>query len=155
MKKTDIKFYDSDAVSVVANLAKRPSSFSLIGTETMSKDEFNNEEHIQYLLHEIKYEKPHFKDVIDKEDLRKVLCVKPKLNNPRIIRQNGAFLLFGIGDDKTIQADSNKLDHLSIIVNKSEKKRIIQQLSSVGIDEASLFPELDHVSRYLVNRIYS
>lgn len=37
------------------------------------------------------YENIHWKDSIN------VFCVRPKLNNPRILNQNGSFLLFGFG----------------------------------------------------------
>ena len=62
---------------------------------------FNEYEQIRYLLHEIKYEKPRFMNVIAPDDLERVFCVLPKLNNPRILRQSGAFFIFGIDGNKT------------------------------------------------------
>lgn len=34
-------------------------------------------------------------NVIAPDDLERVFCVLPKLNNPRILRQSGAFFIFG------------------------------------------------------------
>ena len=43
--------------------------------------------------------------IINYEDLKKVIAVRAKLNNPRIERQHGSFLIFGIGSKKTEQAE--------------------------------------------------
>ena len=58
VQTSDIKYFDSDAVSVVSNIAKRPIDFSIEDLRELDRNEFNSEEEIQYLLHEIKYEKP-------------------------------------------------------------------------------------------------
>ena len=47
-------------------------------------------------------EKPHFQNVIDSKDIERVFCVKPMFDNPRIIRQSGAFFLYGINGDKSL-----------------------------------------------------
>ena len=91
VQTSNIKYFDSDAVSVVANIAKRPIDFSIEDLRELDRTDFNSEEDIQYLLHEIKYEKPHFQNVIDSKDIERVFCVKPMFDNPRIIRQSGAF----------------------------------------------------------------
>ena len=38
-----------------------------------------------------KHEKPYFEPLIKRDHLESVVCVKPKMDNPRIIRQDGAF----------------------------------------------------------------
>ena len=95
----EVKYYDSDTVSVIANIARRPSEFK-IPTFKSSNKTFNSESEIRYLLHEIKKEKPYFEPEIVREHLGSVLCVRPKLENPRIIRQDGAFFLFGVNESK-------------------------------------------------------
>ena len=47
------------------------------------------------MLHYIREDKSYFKPIIDPNDIGKILAVKPKLDNPRIVRQQGAFLIFG------------------------------------------------------------
>lgn len=157
VKKDHVRYYDSDAVSVVANLAKRPVSFKI---PTMSSapdsaeyiEEFNKEEDILYLLHEIKYEKPHFINAIRLSDLEKVFCVKPMLDNPRIIRQSGAFFLFGIKEEKRKVADFS-FSYEKLTINGKDKDKILKNLESLGISEGSLFPEIDKVSHYLKENI--
>ena len=146
VKKPEIKYFDSDAVSVVANLARRPADF--VVPPAQDKEAFNTEIQIQYLLHEIKYEKPHFLDLIDREDLGRVFCVLPKLNNPRIIRQSGAFFLFGIDGEKRKQAEF-RVPFRRFTISAAGKKRILSDLARLGIDEATLFPELEMVADHL------
>ena len=76
--KDEIKFYDSDTVSILANLAKRPSTFDISKIQGLSKEKFNKDEEIGYLLHEIRTEKPHFLPIINSSDLSKVIPVKVK-----------------------------------------------------------------------------
>lgn len=72
VQTSDIKYFDSDAVSVVSNIAKRPIDFSIESLRDLECEDFNNEPDIAYLLHEIKYEKPHFQNVIDSKDIERV-----------------------------------------------------------------------------------
>ncbi len=146
VKKPEIKYFDSDAVSVVANVARRPADFEV--PQIPDKEAFNAEIPIQYLLHEIKSEKPHFLNLIDREDLGRVFCVLPKLNNPRIIRQSGAFFLFGIDGVKRKQAEF-RVPFRRFTISAAGKRRILSDLARLGIDEATLFPELEMVADHL------
>lgn len=113
------------------------------------------------LLHNIREDKAYFDSIIDPYDISQVLAVKPKLDNPRIVRQHGAFLIFGVeqtqfigfGDFKPI-ANLNKewvirgnLDEERILIPANAKLKILNQLSQLGIDEASLFPEIDKIAK--------
>lgn len=72
----------------------------------------------------------------------------PKLNNERIIRQQGAFFIFGMGTNKDIPAKI--LDQpTKIIIKADAKKNILKELELLGIDEASLFPETDKVMKQI------
>lgn len=68
-------------------------------TPTDSYKEWFNESCLGYLLHQIGSEKPHFNPIIEPYDLGKIIAVKAKYNNQRIINQQGAFFLFGLGLD--------------------------------------------------------
>ena len=152
----DVKYFDSDTVSVLANLSKRPFDFDMplisdIGEFNKAGiDKFNKAGHIPLLLHDVRQDKPHFEPLILPGDLRKVICVKPLLDNPRIIRQEGAFLLFGI--DKTKQTPA-KLEDKTVIrrlrVSKEKKKVLLMQLKSLGISDATLFPEIEKVAGHI------
>lgn len=140
--RSTIRYFDSDSVSVVSNIARRPDTFKMPDYKT--KDEFNESEEIGYLLHEIKYEKPQFQNLINPLDLESVFCVLPKLDNPRIARQAGAFFLFGINGDKTKPAQLTSAPH-RIIINSRGKETILKELASLGVDRSTLFPEIDKI----------
>ncbi|MCI1592647.1 MAG: FRG domain-containing protein, partial [Heyndrickxia oleronia] len=152
VKNDDIKYYDSDTVSCVSNIVKTPHDLN-IKLLPSSKKEFNSSEEIKKLLHEIRNEKPHFKDEIIKADLQKTIFVKPKLNNERIIRQSGAFILFGIEDDKyTCAKASNIYKKRKIhkyIIEGTKKREILVALAKLGITHSHLFPEIDKTSNQL------
>ncbi len=153
VKTSDIKYFDSDAVSVVSNVAKRPIDFSIEKFRDLDCEEFNSQTDIAYLLHEIKYEKPHFQDVIDSKDIEKVFCVKPMFDNPRIIRQSGAFFLYGIDGDKSKPARLT-FTYKTYIIGKTQKKKIRKQLETLGIDESTLFPEIEHVAEHIKEKYH-
>lgn len=153
VKTSDIKYFDSDAVSVVSNIAKRPIDFSIEKLRDLDREEFNYQTDIAYLLHEIKYEKPHFQDVIDSKDIERVFCVKPMFDNPRIIRQSGAFFLYGIDGDKSKPAIL-KFDYKTYIISKTQKKKIRKQLEALGIDKSTLFPEVEHVAEHIKEKYH-
>lgn len=95
------------------------------------------------------------------EDIIGVFYVRPKLNNPRIINQNGAFLLFGFaGQDKTkldpprchyrLKATKKYTNHpIDIIIPKQYKQVIHDELKQLGIHQAFLFPEIDKVAQVI------
>lgn len=151
LPKEKIKYYDSDTVSVLANISRRPKDFKIPDIESI--EEFNNHKDIKYLLHEIRAEKPYFLPLIVPKDISSVICVKPKLDNPRVIRQDSAFFLFGIAKEKNDCATFPEEYVLSknnrIIIKAKEKSRIINQLEILGITEATVFPEIEKVANYI------
>lgn len=156
-----IKFYDSDTVSVVANIARRPCDgdnaldLTSLGDEKNDLEKFNKTIPISYLLHEIRDEKPYFYPIIKKEHISDVWCVRPLMKNRRIIRQDGAFLLFGIDGSKT-KCPSIPNDYIETIkINKGSKKGIISDLEILGISEDKIYPELDKVAEYLKTTLFS
>lgn len=147
----EMKYFDSDAVSVVSNLAKRPIYFSIEDLKDLDQESFNAADDIQYLLHEIKSEKPHFQNGIDSKDIERVFCVKPMLDNPRIIRQSGAFFFYGINGDKSKPA-LLEFQYKMYVINKNNKKKIRKQLEALGIDKSTLFPEVEHVAEHIKDK---
>jgi hypothetical protein len=143
-----VKYFDSDTVSVISNISRRPAGFSV--PSTVEVKAFNEAEDIKLLLHDIRQDKPYFEPKIQPDHLGKVVCVKPMLDNPRIIRQDGAFLLFGINGEKTKPA---QLESSSVIerirINKTKKKEMLVQLENLGISQATLFPEIEQVATHI------
>ncbi|OYU45719.1 MAG: FRG domain-containing protein [Burkholderiales bacterium PBB4] len=149
----EIKYFDSDTVSVLANISRRPSSFELPDV-ALDRAAFNDHAQIHYLLHEVKREKPYFEPSILRAHLESVVCVKPKLDNARVIKQDGAFLLFGMDGRKTEPA-SVPLGYLAaaaskrLLVEPLKKAFIRKQLESLGLTQATIFPEIDKVAEFI------
>ena len=115
---------------------------------------FNETVEITKLLHEIRDDKPQFLPIIDFNDIERVIAVKTKYSNSRIIKQSGAFLLFGINNNKlhpAIVPDEWILNKFVIDsqIDHSKKSIILDELDALGINEATLFPELENQSKYL------
>ncbi|NBR14398.1 MAG: FRG domain-containing protein [Crocinitomicaceae bacterium] len=153
-----IRFYDSDTVSVLANIAKRPANFE-IDTAAKKISAFNETSSIQYLLHEIKEEKPYFQDLVNPKHIEDVFAVKVKLDNQRILKQSGAFLLFGINANKSRQAEVsykwvlNKTDKsLSLTIPFDLKGKILDELNLLGFNHSTLFPEIENQGQHLINK---
>lgn len=129
-----IKYYDSDTVSVLSNIAKCSKDFNtdnfnvfeekdylkLLSDSEVDRErkfneyylgkieEFNRTKKISELVHFIRDEKPYFLPKIDIKHLDNFsLVVKPKLSIDRIINQSGAFVLFGIKKEKSKCSDFN------------------------------------------------
>lgn len=96
---------------------------------------------------------------VKKEDYdKKVILVKPKLNNPRIRAQQGAFLLFGINLDsknfklKISEKETQYITTEEITIEPKHKQEILKELSRCGINQKTLFPEIDSVAKFLVDK---
>lgn len=159
--KQDIKYYDSNIVSILSNIAKRPNTFNIEKIRKLSKSQFNGQDEIQHLIHEIKEEKSYFLPNISPKDVERVVAVKVKQSNARIIKQSGTFLIFGINGRKTKAADipenwvlNPRTGGVNFKIDKNSKENILDELNVVGINEATLFPELDNQAKYL-KRLYS
>lgn len=148
-----------------------------------------NDDYFGELLHFIKEDKSYFQNIINPDDLGSVFAIKPKLDNPRIVRQHGAFLIFGIEkveisiDPKTkpikkmikvpsewiirgkVDIEENEFDNLGkdsslkddkeveskerLIIDCKSKRDILAELDKLGINESTLFPEIDKVAHYI------
>jgi hypothetical protein len=139
----EIKFYNSDTVSVISNLAQIDNDFDR-----------KNEVHREKFVHVIKNEKPYFLDKIIENDLKRVVCVQPKQDNKRIIKQSGAFLLFGMGEEFEKQTSAKipsefVLKKYNITIPNKNKEQFLVALEHLAISEATLFPEIDNVAKFL------
>jgi hypothetical protein len=94
---------------------------------------------------------------------RMYIPVSPPLNNERIKRQHGAFIIVNIGSaerENIFQKDVFDLKPLivrefgdglerTIIIPKDEKEEILTELDAIGINKSFLFPELEHQAAYI------
>ena len=119
---------------------------------------FNKQKNISSLINIIRADKSYFRPLIRPDDLKRVLCVRAKLNNARISRQQGCFLLFGIKDNKTepavIPDEWQRLASNSqkILVKADSKAPIMEELKSFGISKRTLFPELEAQAKEIMEQ---
>lgn len=156
-----IKYYDGGSVAILSNLARLSTEFKIPdidlenSTSSMLK-KFNDDGIFDYLFHCIRQESPQFTRSINPKHFSSVLPVKAKLNNNRILKQSGAFLLFGIKKEKNQPAEVpeswilNKMsDDFDIIVPSANKQAILQELNAIGINESTLMPELEQQAKHV------
>ena len=149
MKETALLALKEQKNRIFDLLIEYCDGISINEARELIKLSFNTQEEIEALLHTIRTDKPHFRPVINPSDFNRVLCVRAKLNNARISRQQGCFLLFGIKDNKTeaatIPDEWQRLASNSqkILVKAKNKSAIRQELESFGISKRTLFPELE------------
>lgn len=131
------------------------------------KEWFND--NLGSLHHQIKYEKSYYDPKIEPYDLGKIWAVNTKLDNPRIVNQKGAFLLFGLGVSEVeingrIQLAYTKEFYPEISdewiagrinIESGSKKQILNELSTVGVHESFVFPELEKVAKEINQRLLS
>lgn len=176
----NLRYYDSDAVSVVANLVKSPlnDTQKQKNKQSIACDAckyrkrikaFNKKKSIEFLLHDIKEEKPYFSNIIDPKHIFSVQCVKPKFTHSRINSQKGAFLLFGLNSDnirknirliekrgnKLYLNSNNKIQHpveriTKIVIKRRYIGRMKKELEKkIGVKTPFIYPEMDKVAEYL------
>lgn len=175
LKEKQLKYYDSDSVSVVSNIAKIPlmdrnslkSKNSLLCDVTKyrnKKRKFNQQKSSKFLRHEIREEKPQFEPILNPKDLTSIQCIYPKLTSSRIKSQKGFFLLFGLNpnnsekpikliendnllDDSRVKHPISKIHKLRL--KSSNIKKMKKDLKNLGVTEPFIYPEIDKVADYL------
>lgn len=145
------KFFDSDTVSVLANLSylnggERNSLKKLLNRNVES---FNALPAAERLVAFIKAEKPYFKNILEPADLVSPLLVRPKQTNKRIIAQNGAFIIFGINNELTETGEDDVFIKVRIRVPSDAKARILKQLERLGFNDQTMYPELESAAKYV------
>lgn len=150
MEQRQIKYFDSDTASCIANLT-RVSKESKDTIDFSSNDirKFNKKKPIKQLLHFIKEEKPFFEGRLDPRHLRSVICVKGKHTNNRISFQSGAFLLFG---DEAILDEAGTPDINLIRIAVTNKNKVLQELDKLNINESTVFPYIENSAKYIAQK---
>jgi hypothetical protein len=118
------------------------------GVAEEHKKGFNETWEVAQLLHFCLDEKPHFLPCIAPKDLRKVLCVQPKMTNSRITAQAGAFLLFGL--DESLETDVEGISiGPRILIPHGAKHKIIDDLRKLNINLATVYPQIDSTAKLI------
>jgi hypothetical protein len=150
------KYFDSDAVSCLANLANmtakekadivRLRRLRLKGTTKKAEITRVNDEDVYKRLHQfIRAEKPHFLPLIDPIDLFKPYYVHPKMSNRRILAQAGGFIIHGLNPPRPIKF-AHPIEETKFVIPKDAKGPLRKALELIGISDSTLFPELDRAA---------
>lgn len=179
IKPTEFKYYDSDSISLLANMAFADdridvSDYSFIdyyhsyeedktnkeykGHYNSLIQQFNDRDDITRFLHLVRGEKPYFKAKIKPEHFdNAVLWVKAKQDFQRIINQSGVFAIFGINRSKRNMIDFSysKYDMFHILIPPESKEKILQELDKIHINQATLYCDMDRIASFHVEKFRS
>ncbi len=152
-----VKTFDSDAISVISNLAKLTSTEQrlLLGrdkkvliSERDSHNFVGSSARLR-LYQQIRIEKPYFANRIDIRDLYKVFVVEPKQSSERIRAQSGAFLASAFHSrferDEVLRWN-NRIPvyaDYKLEIPTEAKEDILEELELLNITNETLFPGLD------------
>ena len=155
------KYYDSDSVSCLANLANMTADEKVEIDQAREllkgipadrrRSVFNEQDVIQRLHRFIRSEKAYFLPIIDPIDLYQPYFVHPKMSNRRILAQSGAFIIHGLNPPKRMYFP-RPIAETAFIVPAAAKRSIRQSLESLGINESTLFPEIDKAANRIMNK---
>lgn len=144
IRNEDLSNFDDNWVNILSWLSFMPEEIVNVESDRKKwKILINN---LRYLQEPIPYLK-------NADDLSKVLCVLPKLDNPRIIRQHGAFFLFGISKGMKENMAILDVSTIKMRIPSARKDEVLKQLDQLGINEKFCFPEIDKVAHYLKENI--
>ncbi len=154
-KREQIKYPQSDTASLLASLAaldysEQQDLLDLARNPKINQGDFNA--NVPRLLHEVRLEKPAFNAEIKKNDILESIIIRATKNNPRIIKQDGAFILCGLSaNQRSLNNFRLKRKNKVIVVLVAQKEKILKQLSTFSINHATLFPEIECVAEHIKN----
>lgn len=106
---------------------------------------------IEKLYHEIMTE-VNFEKRILARDLLQNYFVQPDISNRRIDKQSGAFIISGLSKNQK-EIEEKIMHNVVWKIKINNQEEILKELDVLNINEGSLFPELDKVSKYYVSKI--
>ncbi|WP_455514334.1 FRG domain-containing protein [Porphyromonas sp.] len=129
---------------------------------------FNTNFSTASFLRQIREEKPSFFPMINPYDLLNVFFVKAKYDNPRILNQSGAFLLFGLGltsykdrdgywgplycDKRKVAKVPEEWIKRKFIIPSDKKVKIRKELANLGITDSYIYPGMEQYAKELKRR---
>lgn len=148
---------------IIQNQQKTIITFKYFYEKNATKEEkldcikiLNNTQLLDYITYEIQKEKSNFRKIVNPEHFdNAIICIKPKMDNQRIIAQQGAFLIYGIKDGDKFKSPDLKKSNIvveDIVILKDKKQNILEELEKIGITEQRLFPEIENSAKYIVRK---
>ena len=161
VKSDEVAYETSDRVQMLAHLQElsrqEQEQLQILSYLHLSNGKFPKNKNSKYLDPEIERfyytvqkENNAFERSIVPLDMLRPVFVQANQDNPRILKQDGAFIMSALDFDGM---DSNQKIQKHVVKELTTpagcKKKILSELERVCIHKASLFPELDTVSQYL------
>lgn len=150
--KAKVRYFDSDTVSCLANLSFLKGNERNELRQKKTKQELRACQAGKRLLQFIRAEKSYFLPEIEPEDLNSIQMVRPKQTNPRVIAQQGAFLLFGLVSELK-KNNPYQIRVSQMTIPASAKPKILRDLDLVNINRAALFPEVESAAKYIMSKL--
>lgn len=159
-----IKYFQSDTVAMLASIPlfakdEQMQFYYASINQPSGGNNFNNR--VERLVHEVRMERPGFKSEIRPEDIIDAVVCIPARKNRRIDNQEGAFIVCGLleeiyGDKKhnTLSNMRLKLENKKTAICIIDKKtELLNELESLGINKAKIYPEIDDVADYIKTHV--
>jgi hypothetical protein len=92
------------------------------------------------------------KNIVTKGRIKadRVLGIHPVWNSERLVAQRGMFTLHGLNSRELKDSKMKELQVIPIL--PEHKQMILKELQAIGVDDFSLFPEMDKMTEYLKRR---
>lgn len=157
----DIHYENSDRVQMLSKFAEfkaeEQEQILILSYIHLAKGKFPQNSNSRYtdtvierFYHAIKRDNGAFEREIVPLDLLKPLFVQVNKDNPRILKQDGAFIMSGLDINEIDSNDKiNFYKASEVLIPANMKQALRSQLERVCINQASLFPEVDQVASYL------
>ncbi len=164
VKSSDVAFETSDRVQMLSHLQElkkdEQEQLQILSYIYLFKGKFPKSTNSKYsdleierFYYNIQKENNAFEREIVPLDILRPVFVQANQDNPRILKQDGAFIMSAL-DLNENDSDNKIRKHVikEIIIPANCKEHIMRELDEICIHKAALFPELDTVSQYLRNK---
>ena len=158
------KTFDSDTISVIANLARlsREDKNVLLHTWPGPVNDPNLERNrygtvMKHLYQLLRREKSYFEERIDMKDFYGVFVVEPQQSSDRVRTQSGAFLLsafreqFDYPEGTDWNGGVRPYNHHILKIDGHAKENILEELRMLNITRQTLFPGLDSTAAVITD----
>ena len=119
---------------------------------------FNEKRIVKKLNNEVEKEHGIYLGEIHPFDMFAIAPVQPRQTNERIIRQQGAFIAYGLVSPRVAIEWSERFLHardqktVRFVIPSQSKRSILQQLEHLGINRTTVYPELDKIAQHTALR---
>ncbi len=148
-KSSEVRFFDSDTVSCVANICLLTDAEKEEMETAGESSVFNQTPECKKLLHFIRREKPYFESRIEPSDLERIMFVRGRNTNERITSQSGAFLLFG-KDSVLPETGFSSLNVRRMTIRN--KAGILHDLAKLNIKSSTIYPGIEKTTAEIAKK---